>query len=223
MALPRQDVVQGTVESLAQFEEFIRSLSDAEWQAPTRCEGWVVANVASHVAGTLTSIASGQLQELTDPDHVNRQVADRQGRSPAELADEIHGAAKVANDLLSAFDDAAWNGPAPVDFGGTLGQGVEAIWYDAYVHGEDIAAATGRPEVRGPGLRVAVSHIADELTKQGWGPATLAFDGLEEFKVGDGSGPRLTGDPLTFVLVATGRQDPGVLGLDETVNIYRAA
>jgi len=221
VALPREQVIEGTTAGLDAFEELLRSLSDEEWAAPTRCEGWVTADVAAHVAGTLTSIASGRLDELTDPAHVAKQVAERRGRSQAELADEIHAAAKVSNDLLAAFDDAAWSGPPPLERPGTLGQAVEAIWYDAYVHGEDIAAAIGRPAVLGPGLLVAVSHLADELGFRGWGPATLAFDGLPEFKVGDGSGRRITGDPLTFVLVATGREDPAVLGLDETVNIYR--
>ena len=32
----------------------------------------------------------------------------------------------------------------------------------------------------------------------------------------------MTGDPLQFVLVATGRADPAPLGLDASVNIYRA-
>jgi uncharacterized protein (TIGR03083 family) len=221
MALPREDVVAGTVEGLARFEDLIRSLSDEEWEAKTRCEGWVVRDVAAHVTGTMTAIATGQLQELADPNHVARQVAERAGKTQAELADELHASAKVGNDLVGTFDDAAWNGPAPIDLPGTLGQGVEAIWYDAYLHAEDINDAVGRPAERGSGLRAAVSHITDVLGQQGWGPATVALDGLEEFTVGDGSGPRITGDPLTFALVATGREDPSVLGLDETVNIYR--
>jgi hypothetical protein len=32
----------------------------------------------------------------------------------------------------------------------------------------------------------------------------------------------VSGDPLAFVLAATGRSDPGALGLDESVNVYRA-
>ena len=58
------------------------------------------------------------------------------------------------------------------------------------------------------------------LTEQGYRPATLALDGLEEYPV-SGGGPAVTGDVLQFVLVATGRADPAVIGLDETVNIYR--
>jgi hypothetical protein len=63
--------------------------------------------------------------------------------------------------------------------------------------------------------------LADLLTHAGWGPATLALDGLEEFSVSGGGGQRVTGDPLSFVLVATGRLDPSELGLDPAVNVYR--
>ena len=59
------------------------------------------------------------------------------------------------------------------------------------------------------------------LEAAGWGPATIAVDGVEAIPVGDGSGTRVTGDPHQFVLVATGRADPATMGLDESVNVYR--
>ena len=74
--------------------------------------------------------------------------------------------------------------------------------------GDDIRAAIGRPSERGPGLRVAVLHLAEVLTGRGWGPAVLALDGMAEVAVGSGGGPRLEGDPHRFVMVATGRADP---------------
>jgi uncharacterized protein (TIGR03083 family) len=222
VALPRDEVVAGTTNILGGFEELIRSLDDKALNTPTRCEGWVVRDVAAHAIGTMTLVATGQLQEFADPTHVDRQVAERKGRSGPELADELRDDIKIAQDLLAAFDDAAWTSPPPIDIPGTLGDAVEAIWYDTYVHTEDILAALGRPPAHDrDGLRVAVSHISVILDSQNWGPATIALDGIEEFKVGDGSGKRVTGDPLDFVLAATGRGNPAALGLDETVNIYR--
>lgn len=146
---------------------------------------------------------------------------ERKGLSAAELVDELERVSKLGNDIMSSIDDAAWSGPAPGDLGIPMGEGVEALWYDAYVHGEDIRAALGRPATAGPGLRASVSHLADLLTNQGWGPATIAVDGMEEFEVSGGGGTRVTGDPLDFVLVGTGRKEPSTLGLDETVNVYR--
>jgi uncharacterized protein (TIGR03083 family) len=221
MALPRQEVVDGTTAELASFEELIRSLSDEEWNTPTRCEGWTVADVCSHVTGTWANIANGTLDKLTVPNAPQLEADERKGRSPGEVADELHGAVKVAIDIAATFDDAAWAGSPPVDVPGTLGEAVEGLWYDAYVHGEDVRAALGRLSVRGPGLRASVSHLADLLTLDGWGPATLALNGIEEFPVSGGGGKAVTGDALTFVLIATGREDPSLLDLDDTVNVYR--
>ena len=72
-----------------------------------------------------------------------------------------------------------------------------------------------------PALHASVSHIAAILTNQGWAPATIDLDGIDVFEVSGGSGRTITGDPLEFVLVGTGRADPSAFGLDETVNIYR--
>jgi hypothetical protein len=45
---------------------------------------------------------------------------------------------------------------------------------------------------------------------------------MEKADIG-GGGDTVTGDPKQFVLAATGRTDPGALGLDDTVNIYADA
>lgn len=221
MPLPREEVIAGSMSAAKEGEGLIRSLSDEEWNTRTRCEGWTVADICAHLTGTLSDIAGGRLAELAQPNATQRQVDERRGRSREEIADELAGAVKVCTDIAAGIDDAAWAGPPPLDIPGTMGMAVEALWYDAYVHADDINAALGRPSDRGPGLRASVSHLADLLTQNGWGPATLALDGLEEFPVGGGGGRRVTGDPLTFVLAATGRADPSMLGLDETVNIYR--
>ena len=146
-------------------------------------------------------------------------MAERSGRTPAELGQELIEVTKLAGDLAAAFDDDTWQLPAPGGYDGTLGQGVEALWYDTYLHAEDIRAALGRPSERGPGLRAGVHHVAAELDKLGWGPATLAFTGMEEVPVGAG-GAKHTGDALSFVLVATGRADSATVGADPPLNIY---
>jgi uncharacterized protein (TIGR03083 family) len=220
MGLPREETLAGTAAELAQFEELLRPLAATEWRAPTRCAGWAIGDVAKHVTGTIADIASGRLAELAAADASARQVGERRDRSPLEVADELQQATKVVSDLGAGFDDAAWSGPAPAGIPGTLGEGIEALWYDAYIHGEDIRCALGRQPERGPGLRVSVFHLADLLTRRGWGPAVLALDTLAEVPVSGGGGQRVTGDPLTFVLVATGRQAASEMGLDRSVNVY---
>jgi len=219
--LPRSDVQAGFAPDLNSFAELIRSLDGAALARPTRCDGWTVADVAAHIAGSMADVVAGRLEGAGSPEWTARQVDERRGRTASELADEVAGSAKVAEDLLAAFDDDAWAGPAPAGVAGTLGDGVLALWYDAYLHADDIRQAVGMASVRGPGLRASVVHVADVLTTNGWGPATVALDGLEEISVSGGSKERrITGDPLAFVLAATGRADPATIGLGPDVNIY---
>jgi len=221
MVLPREEVLAGTISEYAAFEELLRSLDAKQWTAPTRCAGWTVADVAAHVTGTIADIAEGRFAELAAPDGTERQAAERRGRSAEEVADELHERAKIAVDIGAAFDDAAWIGPAPAGLPGTLGEGVEALWYDTFVHADDIRAAIGRKPQSGPGVRAAVSHVTDILTQQGQQPATVALDGMPEFAVSGGGGQKITGDAYAFVLAATGRGDLGAFGLDDSFNIHR--
>ncbi len=220
MALPRETVIAGFDQSHADFSALVRSLDDEEWQTPSRCDGWTVSDVAAHVTGGITDVVTGKLEGLGTPEVTQREVDERRGRSPAEIADELDASLKLGADQLAGFDDAAWDGPVPVPgLPGTLGDGVEALWYDAYLHADDIRVAIGRPTERGPGLEASVSHVAFFLNDKDWGPATLALDGMREYEIG-GGGRRITGDPHEFVLVATGRADPASFDLDDTVNIY---
>lgn len=209
MALPRTEVVRGLTDELARFRELVRSLDEGELRAPTRCAGWSVGDTAAHVAGTLADIIAGRLEGLGTPEVTQRAVDERRGRTGDELADELEQVTKVGSDILGSFDDDAWNGPGPAGVNGTLGYGVESLWYDAYLHGDDIRAAIGKPSVYGPGLRASVSHVADTLAMQDWpGQVPVGLDSRPE-------------EMFAFVLAGTGRADPATIGLDETVNIYR--
>lgn len=219
MALSLQEVRAGIAAEHQAFAKLLRELDGDEWTRPSRCAGWTVADVAAHVSGTMAEIVAGEIEGQGSEPVTARQVEQRRGRTNEELADELDGAAKGSGDLLAGFSDAAWAGPAPGGFAGTLGDAVEALWFDAYLHADDIRAAVGRPSERGPGLKASLSHVATVLGQRGWGPATLAFDGFDEFDVG-GGGKRIHGDALEFVRVATGRADPATVGLGPDVNIY---
>jgi uncharacterized protein (TIGR03083 family) len=220
MTLSRDQVVPGMVTEYQAFTELLAGLSDEEWGAPSRCAGWRAADVAGHVVGQLTDVVNLRLEGLGTPEVTQRQVDERHGRSPRQLAEELETGTKLAQDMVAGFDEVAWSSQFP-GVTGTLGFGVEALWFDTYLHADDIRSAIGRPSVLHDGGNAAsLSHIAQVLTDQGWSPATLALQGCPEFSV-SGGGRRITGDPLAFVLVSTGRAPADSLGLDETVNIYR--
>lgn len=173
MALPRNEVSDGIIEELARFEVLLRSLDTTQWDRPSRCAGWTVGDVARHVVGSMADVAAGRLDGLGTPEVTEREVAERQGRGPAELADECAEVTKAAAGLLPLFDDAAWAGQAPGGYDGTLGDGVEALWYDTWMHADDIRAAIGAPTEFGPAWPGVMSHVRFELSKRGWNGAVV--------------------------------------------------
>lgn len=219
MTLGRTEVAAGLESELRDLSRLISGLDRDDWSTPTRCAGWKVADIAGHMVGLVADVAAGRFDDLTRPGSAERQAAARRGTPPAALAAELGEATSSLRAVLLALSDDEWSGPAPGPVPGTLGFGAEGIWFEAYVHADDIRDALGRPSVRGAGLRAAVSHLAGLLDRRGWGPATLELEGLERFTVG-GGGPPVGGDALTFVLVATGRAHPIELGLVQPLNVY---
>ncbi len=221
MTLSRTVVVPGMTEEYQTFADLLRGLSDEQWEAASRCEGWRVADVAAHVVGQLTDVTNLRLEGLGTAEVTKRQVDDRRGQSAIDTADELQRAIETASALVAAFDDDAWNADGPQGNGSTLGFGVESLWFDTFLHADDIRSSLDQPSVTGNGMLPSVSHIAKVLTDQGWSPATLKLEGMDAFPVSGGDGDVITGDPMTFILVSTGRAPASHMGLDDTVNIYR--
>jgi uncharacterized protein (TIGR03083 family) len=219
MALDRATVLAGIDGELEAFAALIESLCETDMRVPTRCDGWSVADIAGHVIGIVVDVTQGRLDGQGTPAVTNRQARERAGRSASQLGNELTGAAPALSAILASLPEDGWEGPSFSDPQYTLGFAVEAIWFDAYLHGNDIRAALGRPPTRTPGLRAAVHHVAAYLEHSRWQPHTLALDDLERIEIA-GGGPEVTGDALAFVLAATGRADPASLGLDPTVNVY---
>lgn len=221
MTLERLTVVPGMLGEYRSFRQLVDGLSAEEWASPTRCAGWAVSDVAGHVTGQLTDVVNLRLDGLGTPEVTARQAQERAGRSPKELAEELEEGTVTAEALAAGFDDEAWTAPVPGSATSSLGFGLEALWFDTYLHADDIRAALGRSTQAGDGIVPSVSHIAQVLTDQGWEAATLDFEGMPSFSVSGGGGRAIGGDPMAFVLVSTGRGDPATLGLDPSVNIYR--
>ena len=212
--LERTDVARGALDEYESFAALIESLAASEWEAPTRCTGFQVRDVAGHVVGLAEDVVKG----VPGSRNAEEEAASVRGDAPVQAAARLRAVIAALQPLLDALDDDMWNGPSGVpDL--TFGRGVLTLWYDAFVHADDIRAAVGRPPERGAGLEASVEYLAGELTNRGWGPATLALDGMRRYDVGAG-GREITGDSMQFVLVATGRAEPATIGLEPGVSIY---
>lgn len=220
MSLPRTETQARFEPEIARFEALVRSVELDEWERPSRCAGWTAGDVAKHVSGQFADVVGARFDGLGTDAVTQREVDERAGLGPKEIADELAELRPALAQLLAVFDDAAWDTPAPGGARGTLGQGVEALWSDMILHADDIRAAIGRSQPADVDVRAAVSHVADILTLDEWEPTTIALDGIEEFPV-SGGGTRITGAPWPFLLAATGRADCTPLGLDPSINIYK--
>jgi uncharacterized protein (TIGR03083 family) len=213
-ALPRPYVAQGARAEYDAFADLVASLSDTEWKTPSRCDGFDVRDVAGHVIGLAEDVAAGKPGSR----NAEEEAASVRDDTPAQAAARLRTALEPIGALLDAADDATWAAPVGVN-DLTLGEGVLLLWYDVYVHADDIRAAIGRLSETGPGLGASVEYLAGELESRGWGPATLALSGQARRDIG-GGGREVSGEPLAFVLAATGRIDPATLDLGPDVNIY---
>jgi uncharacterized protein (TIGR03083 family) len=215
-ALDRETTIAGALAEYDAFARLLESLDEQQWRARSRCAGFDVRDVAGHVVGLAEDTAAGVPGTRT----AEEEAASVRDDTPAHAAARLRAATDVIGALLNGLDEAAWDGPSGLpDL--TLGRGVLTLWYDTYVHADDVRNAIGLPSERGAGLEACVAYLTGELERRGWGPATLSLSGTASVAVGSG-GPVVTGDPLQFVLVATGRADPSALGLGATVNIYAA-
>ncbi|HEX2314019.1 MAG TPA: maleylpyruvate isomerase family mycothiol-dependent enzyme [Thermomonospora sp.] len=210
----REQVVRGLAEEHAAFADLVAALDTDAWRAPTRCRGWAVRDVAAHVTGNAVDSVEGTIGTRS-PDEQARAFRDG---DPERTAATLRRAAERLHGFLTLLDDAVWDSPSPVP-GRTIGNGVLTLWYDAFVHADDIRTALGLPGRTGPGVAASVSWLAGELARLERGPVTLRLDGLPPREVGTG-GPEITGDPMRFVLAASGREDPAALGLDERINVH---
>lgn len=214
IVLDNAEIGNVLVDSYESLAHLIEGLDDSAWSTPTRCPGWEVRDVAGHVAGLASDALSGVVETRT----ADEQAAALRDHTPAEIAAQLRTSGETFRAFFEAIDDAVWDGPSGVpDM--TLAHGIQVLGNDAYVHEDDIRAALDLPANRGTALVGSVAYLARMLALKGWGPATLALDGLPEHDIG-AAGPKVTGDPHQFVVVACGRADAATLGLDPAVNIY---
>jgi uncharacterized protein (TIGR03083 family) len=206
MTLSRTETSDGLINELHAFEALVRPLSQTELDSPSRCTGWTVGDVARHVIGSMADVTAGRLDGLGSPEVTAREVTERADRTAAQLADECSDVAKAAAALLQVFDDASWNAQARAGYDGTVGEGVEALWYDTWLHADDIRNALGRPsELGSSALDCALAHVELALRKRDW--------------TGNVPNPA---DPnaLAFVLAATGRGGEESFGPNAPIDIY---
>jgi uncharacterized protein (TIGR03083 family) len=222
MQLDRSETIQGTLREYEAFADLLDTISPAAWHQATRCAGWEVRDVAGHVVATVDDVLAGVPGSRT-PDE---EAAALRDLSPAEMATRLRSATEQLGGLTTALDnDEAWGSPSGFN-DLTMAEGILTLWYDTWMHADDIRSAVGLPHDDGAGLRATLSYLEDELTRQSWGPAAFVFTDRDEsfgaLAVGEAgaSTPTHRVPAYELTLAATGRLDPTTLGLEPDINLY---
>jgi uncharacterized protein (TIGR03083 family) len=235
MTSPDEAVGQGEAEYAALLA-MLRTLADADWQRPTECPGWRVREMVAHVNGAAEEAVRTRVQmrhmavamtrdrSMPTVDSLSaQQVADRSGRTPAELLAELTDLARRAPRARSKAPALIRSRPMPADSGAlpsdTFGYLLDVIYHrDVWMHRIDIARATGCDLVSSAAEPAIVAQVVRDLARAWTGPAfTLTLTGRVEGSWLIGTGDRIAGE-LTVDAVALCRLLSG--RSDETHPVY---
>jgi uncharacterized protein (TIGR03083 family) len=138
------------------LEAVLRQLSEDEWHRPSRCEGWSVQDVVTHLVSTngfwALSIQSGLAGEPTrflaafDPVATPAQLVDQvQGTSVADTLEQLASSTAALAAVVDGLDGADWDvlAEAPPGHLPIALVADHALW-DAWVHERDIVLPLGR-------------------------------------------------------------------------------
>ena len=237
----------GSAEELAtaaydQLLALLDELSAEEWDAPTECPGWTVADMVGHVIGSAKSFASVGEQvrqqvwglrhraefDGNAMDAYNAlQIEDHRTLAPAERVAALRRVAGPAVRGRMRIPSALRRISGPVAPGGSTAAGMPAretlghlldvvITRDVWTHRVDIARATGRDLTLDPRTDGAiVADVVAEWAGRHGQPFELTLTGPAggSFAQGDG-GERLELDAVEFCRVLSGRAEgDGLLGV----------
>jgi uncharacterized protein (TIGR03083 family) len=197
----------------------LADLSEDEWRRPSRCEGWTVQDVVTHLVSTngfwALSIQAGVGGEPTrflaafDPVASPAQLVDQvQGTPVAETLDQLVSSTEALIAVIEGLDEADWDVLAEAPPGHLPVRLVadHALW-DCWVHERDVLLPLGRAAVVDADevltcLRYgAALGSAFELCAGRSEPGTVVLDvhdpdasvvvsvGSDAVRVGDGAAP----------------------------------
>ena len=138
------------------FAATLSTLTDDEWAAPSRCEGWTVQDVVAHLIGTdqfwNLSVTSGLAGEPTrylaafDPKATPAAMVDAvRGTPPADTLAAFEASSSAFCATVEALDGDGWRTVAEAPAGHIAISALthHALW-DSWVHERDVCLPLGR-------------------------------------------------------------------------------
>ena len=197
--MDREGIWRAVDAARAAFADELETLTDAEWERPSRCPGWTVRHVAAHVISSpQTGMASMALALWRARGDFNRCVRD----------EAIRSGARPPADIVADYRRLAGSRRTPP------GVTPEVALLDVLVHTSDALDPLGRHLSMPP---AAAAVAADRVWRRSFPfRARQRLAGLRliatDVPWSAGAGAPVTGPMESLLLVLTGRS-AGVCGL----------
>ncbi len=144
--------------ALANTTRLVRGITDGQWDRPTPCQEWNVRQLVTHTAGVMANFRNGAAGKPVagDPDHFD--LGTDPGATMAKLSAENVAAWQERGELESPIT------LGDNEFPGMVGLNINML--DAYVHGWDIARATGQQADLDPELCTTMLEFARQVVPE---------------------------------------------------------
>lgn len=162
MAVVQQsrETVSGELDGLV---ELLAQLTPAQWELPTRCEGWNVEDLARHVAGSPSILNEGLRRMLEGVESAATPAPPHLDDRTAVVESLAAGRDETAA-LLATLHDDQLNRPCPFPFGTVpLSFALQVLAFEYGGHRNDLLAALGRDEPLPTGVAQAAAAIVPQL------------------------------------------------------------
>jgi len=193
----------------------LRARPDADFALPTACPGWTVRHVLAHCSAALMRVVESRYEKgVFEPEANDRDIAERDGWSHAQVVDELERGMTEA-------------GPVIAKAGGVL----DMVALGEWVHAGDVREAFGEPGAyAGAGLPDALALLGQVTRRKGHVPLHADLDDVDEpvrlgGVPGDRPPARYIGDAATLVRLYAGRPLTGAPyelagATEEELNIF---
>ena len=157
------------------IDALLADRTESDWKAPTRCPGWSVQDVASHLVATermlaglpLSSHSAAPAPHVRNPiGQFNENEADaRRGLPGAAVYAEWREVSGVRRAALRGADESYFTTETDTPTGrAPMIEFVHLRVLDCWIHEQDVRAAVGPEGNRtGPGLEITVDRLARSL------------------------------------------------------------
>jgi uncharacterized protein (TIGR03084 family) len=193
-------LVEALVAEQLELKGHLEALSEAQWQAPTRCEGWDVTDVVIHLAqsdemavgsarGQFAEVLAGLAEGLGTAGSVDEgvafMVARQRGVGTAELFERWWS---TANSLVEALDGMNLSTRVMWVTGELSARSMATTRLaETWIHGGDIASAVGIQKTPTDRLK-NISRLAWRTLPYAFSSAGLSMSGPVAFHLTSPSG-----------------------------------